>query len=346
MAFPWVLEQGFEAGTLGTFDSEVDTTGILDFPHYSELASQGMTPYRGAYAMRVRLNGGTTSAYVQEDTSFDDLTANVVRFLRFYFYLGRDLVMVDGNRFSLFEAESVLDTTTEVACGVDRSGDALLFWYAETAAAAAQTLTLGDRRPGVPGTALGKWYSAELRIDLDNAAANDGTLDGYLNDLAGTQITALDQGVIVDAKFGVIGPDAGTSGTVLIDDILYDDLRIYARRERFPVTAVMTATGHVFVGPGTVDSAELVSTTAGNILQLYDTDSGSALDAQGFVAELAVDAETDVMLGPFYFQRGCYALLTGTSPRAAVHIGGALYYGNDAALIRYGAARRVRGQNI
>ena len=110
MSFPWIASSGLEAGTATNKLSAAGTTtsgSLIDYPHYTELARQSMTPYRGAYCERIRLAGGTTGQFILESTAFDDLTTGVRRFLRFYFYLGKDLVMADGDKFSMFEAESV-----------------------------------------------------------------------------------------------------------------------------------------------------------------------------------------------------------------------------------------------
>ena len=156
MAFPWIAASGLEGGTITNCLSSAGTTSsgtLIDVPHYTELARQGMAPYRGSYCARIRLNAGTTSQFILESSAFDDLIASTTRFIRMYFYLGTDLVMANNNKFSLFEAESVLNTTTEAAFGIDKAGASYRFWFAETSAASAQTLTLGTT-----ATALGKWY--------------------------------------------------------------------------------------------------------------------------------------------------------------------------------------------
>ena len=266
MALPWIFRTGLETGSAVDFTAETDSTTILDFPHYTELARFRQAPYRGAYCARIRLNGGTTTAHLREDTAFDDLDVGVTRFVRWYFYLGRNFVMTDADKFSMIEFESVLNTTTEVAAGILRDGTDINFWYNETqAAASASTINLGTTT-----TALGKWFCAELRMTL---AGGTGTIDGYINDIAGTQIASLTQSDIVDAKWGVIGPDAGTSGTLLLDDLVYDDAQIYADRERYRITTnhVSQANDHPIIGPATFDIA-VTGTGTDAVLSLYDSD--------------------------------------------------------------------------
>jgi len=314
VAFAFLYDNGFEGGVHGA----TAESGPITFPSYRELARFGMAPYRGAYCAKVALTGGTTSGFIREDTAFDAAADDTDR-LRFYFYLGSDFTMADSDKFSLFEAESTLNTTTEVALGIDRSGANIRVWVAETAAAAAQTMTIGTlNAPGHPNSCLGKWYAAEVVYNVDAGGGNDGTIDAYLDGVQiGSQITGLDQGTIVDAKFGVIGPDAGTSGTVLIDEIRLDDARVYPFNERFPQVFQVCKNEHIFVGPGWVESAGLLSSTSTNTMILWDTDRADTNDTQGFKVELNNAIHSSVE-GPIYFAKGCYAVLNEATSRGQV----------------------------
>ena len=68
MAFPWIFEESFDAGTRGDWDSESDTGSLLDFPHYTTLAAipGGGLPFRGAYCMRI-VCGDTNDHTLTED---------------------------------------------------------------------------------------------------------------------------------------------------------------------------------------------------------------------------------------------------------------------------------------
>lgn len=335
MAFPWLFSDGLESGTtVATASSGT----LIDFPHYTELARQGMAPYRGSYAMRVRLAGGTTSQFVREDTGYDTSAAGTF-FHRMYFYLGKDLVMADTDKFSLFEAESVLNTTTEVAFGIIRSGANINLWYAETAAATAQTFTLGSTT-----TALGKWYHIEIKALVDSGVGNDGTLDAWLDDAPGTQITALDQGAIVDAKIGVIGPDAGTSGTILIDDIIADDARIFMDRDRFrqPNSQQTFATDHPMVGPGKF-SVWLTGTGTNAVLSIYDSDGvPSRLEPITIIRNLTANEGVpshDIL----EVKKGAYCVLSGTAAQAfySIDCGGIYSDGTYVAVGQRNGAPRT-----
>lgn len=317
MAFPFASGNGFESGAHG-FTSETDSTAILDFPHYTELARHNMAPYRGAYCMRIKPAGGTTSAYVQEDTAYD-MALDDERYLRFYCYLGRDFTMAASDKVSLVEFESTLDTTTEVAAGLTNAAGVIQFWVNETAAAAsAATFNLGNLNPaGQPGSALGRWYCFELAIVLDAGGGNDGSITGYVDGAAMTAKSSLDQAAIVNVKFGVIGLDAGTTGTILMDEIVFDDARVYPHKERFPQVFQVTKNEHIFVGPGWVESAAILSTTSTDTMILWDTDRADVLDTQGMKVELNNTIHSSAS-GPIYFDKGCYAVISGSSPRGQV----------------------------
>src|SRR5512143_1353303 len=117
MSFPFITSDNFETGATGFTAS---SGSLIDVPHYTELARNGMAPYRGAYCGRIRLAGGTTSQFWREDTDFDDWTTGEARYVRFYVYLGKNLVMAASDKFSLFEAESV-GPATEMAVGIQRT---------------------------------------------------------------------------------------------------------------------------------------------------------------------------------------------------------------------------------
>ncbi len=339
MAFPWIFGiEGFESGgTIATATSG----SLITFPHYTELARQGMAPYRGAYCLKVKLAGGTTSQYIREDTAFDDLTASTTRYVRWYFYLGKDLVMGATDSVSMFEAESVLDTTTVVSAGIRRATTNIEFWWGLAQATASPgTIVLGTTT-----TALGKWYCAEIKIVLDSGVGNDGTITGYINNIAGAAKASLDQGVIVNAKFGAIGPDAGTSGTILIDDIIYDDTQIYTDTERFRGlnAHIVQATDHPIVGAAKF-SIKLTGTGTNAVLTMYDTDGVPAGKLEPIDVIRNVTANESVPGYDVYeVSRGLYTVLSGTAAQAFISIerGGII---SDAGYVNLGRAQKAPRQ--
>jgi hypothetical protein len=353
-SFPYVAEEGFEAGTKGIFDTETDTAGIIDFPHFSELSRYGIAPYRGAYAMRARLTGGTTSGYVIE-TGSADISADGTLFVGFYFYLAPDFTMADTDKLMLFDLESTLNTTSEVALGILRSGANIQLWVAETAAATAEVTSIGTLdAPGNPNSCKGKWHHVALSVVLDDGGSNDGTIDAYWNGVQiGAQITSLDQAAVVDGRLGAIGPDAGTKGTILFDEFTIDDARLYPHKERFPNHFTVTKSQHIFVGPGHISSASLLTIGNDDILTLWDTDVANTDDDTGYVARLEGDVQTSLE-GPVYFERGCYVTISGTNPLGqvilvtnsdAAGVKGPLNY-SERGMVEYGRKRKSKSYGI
>ena len=343
MAFPWLFECGFEDGTDGDFDAESDSTARLFFRHYSELAAiPGLpAPYRGAYCMSVNLATSTTTAYVQETGSFDTAAAGTI-YVRFYFWFGGATgsppVMANNDEFAIFQLWS---GATDVEGGIYinyTTANGYRLGIGETAAASFLPLTLNQ------------WHCVELKALVDSGVGDDGTLDGWLDGAPFAQVATLDQGAITSAVFGSMGQDAGTTrGYVLFDEIVADDARIYPITERFPSNLLMTKSGHAFVGPGTIENTSLLSGAGTDcVLSVFDTDSGSVLDASNCKLELKNVVNNDIVdpAGvPVEVYRGAYIVLSGTTPRAQVHLGKCQGYSSDGAIRTIGRNRKPRANN-
>ena len=343
MAFPFLAEEGFELGTLGVFDAEVDTQSKLDFPHYSDLARiPGLpAPYRGAFCMRVDLSLGTADAYVQETGSWDTAAAGTV-FTRFYFWFGGNPVMADADIFGIWQLWSGA-STVEATIGIqytDANGYRL--FANETAAAAGAVFA--------PLT-LNQWHCIEARALIDSGAGNDGVLQLFLDGASIGSVTSLDQADITSGILGAVGIDAGTTrGILLFDDLIIDDARIYPNSERYPSLLMMTKSGHAFVGPGCIDNISMMpGAGTDNVLSVFDTDRGVTNDAGNIDVELKNTANNELVdpAGmPANVRYGAYVQLSGTNPRALVQIGKAVGYGSDGAIRTYGVNRPVRPGNI
>lgn len=319
MAYPWLYFEGFEDGTRGLFDATSATAPTIT--HYTDLARLGLAPYRGAYALYLPLT--TTDRFLTETGSWD-FTAGQTRWIRFSLYVGRNLVMADGDRFTMFNLESVADTTEEVACGIDRSGTALRFWIAETSSASAQTSQFGT----TAGRGLGQWYTIELRVVLDAGAGNDGTIDLYVDDSGSVaSVTALDQAAIVQGKLGVFNVDSGTSGDLVIDDVYVDDAQVFRDREPYPMTAVVetssahgtttTVAGHPLIGPGCVE-VSLTGAGTNAVLTLYDSDGApNRLEPIDVIRNTTANEHVTGRV-EYEVHRGLYVQLSGTDARAFV----------------------------
>lgn len=342
MSFPPLSENGFETGTLGHFDAiSPNPFTRAGYDHYSELARRpGLpAPYSGAYCFRVNLATNTTSHYLQETGSWDTSAAGTI-FFRFMFWFGGNPVMANTDEFSIFQLWSGANT---VEAGI----------FVNYTTASGYRLGVGETAATVfLPLILNQWNAIELKAVVDNAGADDGTLDAWLNGVAFTQVASLDQGAITSGVLGVIGQDAGTTaGVVLFDDIVADDLQIYPPSIRFSTSKLMTLSGHAFVGPGKIDSVRLLSGAGtDNVLAIYDTDTGNTNDASKVVLELKNTSNLQMVPSmnekPIRVQRGCYVSLTGTNPRAQIDFSGVGAYGSDGAIRSYGARRAPLAGNI
>lgn len=319
MVFPYVYESTFEAGTVGEWSSEVDTQSKLNVRHYRTLAKHGArleVPYRGAYCAHVDLSLGTADAYLQEDTGFD-VSLNAGLFVRFMLYV-QGLTMASADAFTIFTMQST-GPVDEVSVRIQNISGVINLVCAETGATA---VGAGTRQTPLVSN---EWHLIELGINLDDGVGNDGTIDFFVDGYqVGTQITGLDQAAIIQARFGAIGIDATTtSGHLLFDQIVADDTRVYGF-QRFGQAIDLTKSGHLVLGNGQI-SAALLRPGAGTdcVLRLWDTDTGDTntrpllYELRNVTASVPV-SESEYFDHAGYFEKGVYAELTGTTPRAQV----------------------------
>ena len=305
MAFPFLREENFESGGVTAWTSETDTNSKLNVRHYTALAARNLTPYRGAYGCHLDLSLGTADAYLQEDTAAD-LALDASWGIRFRIYV-TGLVTATSDIFHVLVLQSA-GPVDEISFGIRNSAGTLQLWAGETGATRTTDLIQGV------------WHTIELWGDLDIGGGNDGTISFAVDgEQVGAQITALDQAAVAQLRIGAMNIDAGTTaGHIVIDDFVMDDARVGYDPPRFAPSRVFTQSGHLFIGPGSVDSAAILSTTAGNTCYLWDTDTGNVTIATRLV-ELAIGANTTAG-GPIRFLRGCYVAIAGTNPRAQVAI--------------------------
>lgn len=339
MAFPYVFDENFEDGTKGAFDVETDTETRLDIVHYSTLAGipRAGAPFRGAYCVRVALenDGSPADAYLQETDAFDFLTADATTFIRFHFRVSENITMANADEFALFQLWS---STNTVEAGV----------YVNFTTANGLRIGIGETTAlQLKGLTTGVWHCIEMTVNIDNAGSDDGTIDGWFDGAAFTQITARDQGVITSGVLGVLSQDVGTTaGTVLIDQVIVDNTRIGFFAQRYPHEVVLTRSGHVCLGPGELAAVTLLSGNGTDCaLNLYDTDIANTLDQSNFIAELRNTALLQtVPLGSdnkVRFDRGCYVQLSGTDPRALLKISRCQGYYDEGLVRVYGYHRKA-----
>ena len=343
MAFPWVAESSFESTTTPFgWDTETDTDNVLDVPSYWELARfpwSECAPYRGASCLRIALAGGTNDATLTEGDI--DIADAATRWFRFYLYLAPDFTATANDTLNIFELQQA-GGTVESSLGLRI-----------TAATGAIEIGIGDGTAPTDFAASAlirnRWYAIELRALISTAGV--GTLDLYVDGSASlvalttlTNAAAVGQGVL-----GIQNQLATTTGTILMDQFIMDDLQVYPFRERFPLTQILTQSGHAFVGPGNIESATLLTTGASNTMYLWDTDIANTNDATSRVLELDISAHTTASdHGSIHFERGCYVALAGTNPRGQVilprTLGPAL--SSPATIRRYGRNRTQRTGNV
>ena len=339
MAHPWIFESTFGPGTNGEWDSETDSAAQLDFPHYSVLAGlpwSGALPRSGAYCARCSLTGGTADMYLVEADI--DIAANTARYVKFDIQIGKDFVASADDTINIFEA--LASSTVEATFGlrIVAATDVVNFGIGETA----PTAFGPDIRKGV-------WYTVELTIDVDEDGEDDGTIDiivtaedePYNSDAYIAQVDSLDQGAVTQGRFGCQDHLATTRGTILLDNFVMDDARMYPTR-RFKTERTFTKTDHAWVGPGVLHRASLDTVTSGNIIRLFDTDNAEVLEELGYVIEIDADTAAEQVQNfgkdGIQFQRGCYVQMTGTNPIGTVNF--TPRYNSSAQIRHYGQNRR------
>lgn len=345
MAHPWIFESTFEQGTNGEWDSETDTGSKLDFPHYSELARipDLSAPYRGAYCMRVDLTSGDANEHSVTEGDINIADAGTAYF-RWYMYISPSFDATADDIWNIFELQQA-GGTIEQSVGMQY-----------TASTDVLEIGVGDGTAPTSFSEItdlkGKWICIEVLSTISTGGSGaiqvfvDGTSRVNLTSL--TQAAAVGQGVL-----GVQDQLATTTGVILFDDFVMDDARLYPNRYRWPKQMTVTKSQHVFVGPGAINSATLLSTGASNKVVLYDTDTGNTENDEELVVELDLNTHTSAT-GPFDFKRGCYAELSGTDPRVQVIVAGARdeagpsgpLLQSDGMIRRYGLLRKPRPQNV
>lgn len=324
MAFPWIFESNFEAGTNAEWDSETDTASQLDFPHYKELARfpwPTCLPLSGAYCARISLTGGTADATLTEGDI--NIAAGANRFAGFGIWFSPDFDATANDTVHLLEFQQAGGTVEAT------------FGFRYVASTDVINLGIGETAPtsfGSTSILKGVWYWVDLDLTVDAGTENNGTIDMYVTrvgDPASTavdasQVASLDQGAVGQGVLGVQAQLATTTGTILIDNFVFDDARVFPPRDRYPTEVLLTKSGHAFVGGGKVSNVTLLSGAGtDNVLKIFDTDTADANNAESAVLELKNTANNETVdpAGvPVRVHRGCYVELSGTNPRALLQV--------------------------
>ena len=341
MSFPWIFHANFEAGDNSEWDSESDTDGVLDFPSYRELARFPFAhhaPFSGAYCMRVALAGGSNDATLAEaDINIADTATS---HFSFDMLIASDFTGTANDTIPILE---LLGTgpATVVALGI-----------IYTTATDVITLGCGSATTGATPSTAGTlqlkrntWYTIEMTANIETNST--GTIDVFItkagddaNLTADIALTSQDHIAVEDGLFGVQDQETTTTGTILFDNFIQDDARIFAK-QRYPLVKLLTKTEHVFVGPGWIEDIRLLSSAnTNNALTVFDTDEAYTSDASNIVAEIknTINSETVPLHDRVYVRKGAYVQLAGTQPRATLRVGIVPTY-NDAAVRNLGLRR-------
>ena len=316
MPFPWTFYETFDDGTLGGFNSETDASAILTFPNYKSLAPQGMAPYQGAHALRLRLSG-TATGLLTELEGFDTAADDVLN-IWMPVCIGSDLTLTAGDAVILLAIQSA-GPVNEVVVGIRNNGGVYEFFAGETGATNTLAITRNSRR----------WYEIEIVANIDAGAGNDGTIAFYVDGAqVGATITALDQAVTTQAQIGAVsGTAAGNSGTILIGGIICDLSAAGATDRVFPRprfgsvdTIHITRDMHAWIGAHALDSIAFTATAAGGTLTLIDADPFESTDSPRPTVVFLRNANANEMVPgmntPVSLAKGSYVQLTGTNPQA------------------------------
>ena len=346
MSFPYIFAANFENGDNSEWDSESDggSPAILDFPHYSTLANMpgsNFTPYSGAYCARLTNVGGTTKGTLTEGDI--NIANTVTNSFRFDILFGNDFTFTANDTCTLLD---LIGTATTGAVG-----------FQVVAATDVINMGIGSAATGtVPSqfSALqlqrNTWYTIEATFNIQTGGS--GTADLFVTkagDAAQTtadaSLTSVTNVAVTSGEFGLQNQAATTRGTILLDNFVQDDTRIFPDK-RFSREPEITKSAHVFVGPGSIDAAALLTSAGSNVMKLWDTDNA---DTNGdFKVELDQDRNTS-FTGPLFFQKGCYAQISGTDPRGQVIFQGtsltdghtAPVHHSPANMRRWGQARKT-----
>jgi hypothetical protein len=350
--FPYLYQSGFEAGAVDAGGAITDTESKSSYMHYIEMIPRyGITPWRGAYSWVIDQATGTTTACLQTIAGFNVSDTNYWS-IGFAFY-AKDTLMATGERSTIMEGNSGTTTNEFTLDLYYTTAAGLQLLLTETAATA-----VGSN----PVCALteNEWHWIEL-YGVNGSAAGTVYLNVDGNLIGG--VTSLAQGAFTDLYFGLSVIAAGhNAGVYAFDDILISGVDTSAvrigYRNRYPmnphVSAISTVTygEHIFVGPGTIAEASLLTANAGDILRLYDTDTGYTTGTYNLVAEANYSSGMPIISGPLKFERGCYCAITAAGSNGArgiVNIAQdppcgypiAACYGNKANL-KYLAIHRTR----
>lgn len=334
MAFPFIFESNFEAGTNAEWDSETDVAGDLNIRSYVYLARYDVTdigpvsPWRGAFVAEWNLSGNTADHTLIEGDI--DIADTVTRFSRFYLFLGKDLRGVT-DIFNIYELQGTADAV-ENAIGLRiTTGSELV------------EIGIGQTAPAVFATQKlfkGQWYCVELESTIQTGGTGTATL--YIDGAAVQVITTLTNTAVLRGVLGTQNTLSTTLGHLFIDKFVFDDTRLNPVKVRFPETVMLTKSAHVCVGESELLNVTLIpGSGTDSVLRIFDTDKAETGDEGNVVAHLvnltASEPPIDLADVPVAVRNGAFVQLTGTAPRALIHVGRSQGYYSAGRVRQHGA---------
>jgi hypothetical protein len=317
-AFPELLRAGFEAGATNFDTAITDVSAKSTYPHYTDLIGKyNIVPWRGAYVWLIDQSIGTTAhANYQTQAAFNVAASNYWS-VGFAFY-AKSTVMANGNRTSLVWANAVKEFCLQLYYTTAAGLQLLLTETESTAVGTNPVVSLTENA----------WHWIELHGVVDSGAGNDGSVSVVLDGNTVGTVSSLDQAAFTDLYIGLEDIDAGhTAGVYAFDDILVSGIDTSAvrigYRSQYPWNPHVSAPAstsygeHLFVGPGTIDSAALLTANAGDTMRLYDTDTAYTAGSYGAVGEANFSSGMPVIEGPLKFERGCYCVITAAGANGA-----------------------------
>ncbi|MGI9405867.1 MAG: hypothetical protein ACR2O4_05810 [Hyphomicrobiaceae bacterium] len=332
MAFPYIFSSAFDTGDNSEWDSESDTGGLLDFPHYTELARLpgGSAPYRGAHCMRIQPGDTNDHILIEGDINIaDTATAHT----RFALYISDSFAATADDIFNIFEWQQAGGTVeAAISLQVIATTDLVNIAIADGTAASSgfQTITKG------------KWHVIEALFTVDVAPGTNGVLTLFVDGDQYQTVTGHNQAAAVGR--GVLGTQdtlaTTTGGFLLFDEFAFDDTRLGVT-DRWTESRTVTTDAFAFVGKGQINNVTILDGGSGDVsVELYDTDVFNSSLTPVWRSRTIV-ADTDVYFEDLNipFRRGCLVNLAGTLPGASVQISKMTAWGSDGSVRLHGSKR-------
>lgn len=334
MAFPFIFESNFELGTNGEWDSETDVEGALNIRSYNYLARYDVTkigpiaPWRGAFVAEWNLSGDTSDhILIEGDLNIAD---TVTRFTRFYLFLGKNLTGVT-DIFNIYELQGTANAVENaIGLRITTGSELVEIGIGQTAPASFATQKLFK----------GQWYCIELASTIQTGGTGTATL--YVDGAAVQVISSLTNTAVLRGVLGTQNTLSTTLGHIFIDKFAFDDTRLNTIKTRYPETVLLTKSEHVCVGESELLNVTLLpGTGTDSVLKIFDTDKADTGDESNIVAHLynltASEPPIDLADVPVCVRRGAFVQLTGTAPRAVVHVGRSQGYYSAGRIRQHGS---------